>query len=331
MSFPEYYLPCGADGEDMTAAIEEKLNLYGACRLGKGIYTVSGIRMPEGSTLSGIGGATKLLLQPDLPAGHTVVLDSYCTVRDLMVMGATEPIELPEAVGDRHGLCFLGDATPKDYQNEAQHSMISGCFIHGFTGGGITCTDTGYSSRSSMNVTDCQIWNCGAGINITHFSEYHRFTGVSCDRCLYGCINNGGNNVFTNCGFNSNVLGFLIDNSRGQSNNNSHGSAVGCTFNHSGGNGGIGIQILGAGSGYSFTGCQLFFSHIILENSDDILFAGLNTGRKVEIHIKGGKLTTFTGCTFGNPPDAITVEDNALVKFVDCWTRDGLPVLGPAQ
>ena len=62
----------------------------------------------------------------------------------------------------------------------------------------------------------------------------HMFTNIMASKCLYGCINNGGNNVFVNCGFNSNITGFLIDNSRGQSNNNSHGSAIGCTFNHSG-------------------------------------------------------------------------------------------------
>ena len=323
---PEAFLPCGGSGVDMAAAIEEKLQKFGTCLLGSGTYFVSGITMPDGASLLGVGYATKLLLMPELETGYTVKLGSFCTVRDLSVCGSEEPIPMPEVVGGRHGLCFLGDADPKVKSQQHRNSIISGCYISGFTGGGITCNDTGYSTKCAMAVSDCHIFNCGAGINISHFSEYHMFTNILCNQCRYGCINNGGNNVFVNCGFNSNKLGFLIDNSQGQSINNSHGSAVGCTFNHTDGNGGIGIQICGARSGYSFTGCQMFFSHILLENSDDIHFTGLNTGRQVEISVTGGKLTMFTGCTFGNPPYAIRIQDNDLVKFVNCYTRDGQPV-----
>lgn len=327
--FADYFLPCGEDGADMTAAIEEKLSLYGTCFLGSGTYTVTGIRMPKGSSLIGVGAGSRLLLREDIAQGYTVQLESMCTVKDLSVIGAETEISLPEQVGTRHGLAFVGTATLKDYKNQPRHAIITGCYAYGFTGGGITCCDTGYSVASSIAVSDCHIWNCGAGVNISHFSEYHTFTNVLSMHCLYGCINNGGNNVFVNCGFNGNKIGFMIDNSENQSPNNSHGSAVGCTFNHTDGNGGVGIKILGAKSGYSFTGCQLFFSHIILEDSDDIIFSGLNTGRQVEIHVRGGKLTMFTDCSFGTYPDAITVEDNELVKFTNCWTRNGEPV-GPA-
>ena len=42
-------------------------------------------------------------------------------------------------------------------------------------------------------MSDCHILNCGAGINIDHFSEFHKFTNVLSETNLYGCINNGGN------------------------------------------------------------------------------------------------------------------------------------------
>ena len=325
--FNDYFLPCGNDGADMTAAIEEKLFRYGTCFLGSGTYTVTGVRMPEGSSLIGVGANTKILLREDVTDSYAVRLNTMCTVKNLSVIGSEDDVSLPECVGARHGLGFVGTATIKDYKNQPRHAIINDCYIHGFSGGGITCTDTGYSVASSMTVSDCHIWNCGAGVNISHFSEYHTFTNVLCMHCLYGCINNGGNNVFVNCGFNGNKIGFMIDNSEHQSPNNSHGSAVGCTFNHTDGNGGVGIKILGAKSGYSFTGCQLFFSHIVLEDSDDIIFSGLNTGRQVEIHVTGGKLTLFTDSSFGCPPDAICITDNELVKFTNCWTRDGLPVM----
>ena len=320
------YLPSTNDMTDRTQEILELLKVQGACRLGSGIYVVSGVDMPDGTSIMGMGYSTKLLLKEDVEEGYTVRLRSFCTVRDVAVLGSLEEIEMPSEVGKRHGLAFLGNATTKDWANQSHNSIITGCYIMGFTGGGITCHGTGYSCRSSMTVSECHILNCGAGINISYFSEYHMFNSILASKCRYGCINNGGNNVFVNCGFDGNKEAFLIDNSQGQSPNNSHGSAVGCTFNHTDGNGGVGIRILGAKSGYSFTGCQLFFSHIVLENSDDIVFDALNTGRQVEIHVKGGGLTVFTNSSFGNPPDAITVEDNGNVKFINCFTRDGEPV-----
>jgi hypothetical protein len=204
---------------------------------------------------------------------------------------------------------------------------VEDCFIFSFTGGGITCNDTGYSIRSAITASNCHIFNCGAGINVSCFSEYHKFTNIISTENLYGCINNGGNNVFVNCGFDCNGTGFLIDNSRKQSNNQAHGSAIGCTFNHSGNNSGIGIQILGANWGYVFEGGQVFYSKIVLENSTNISFTSFNFGGKKinEIDISGGNLTTFANCAFHFKPK-FNVNDNDKVKISNCFTRDGEPV-----
>lgn len=323
MNDVNWFLPSTQDSTDRTAEIEQLLACHGICQLGSGIYVVSGVTMPNGTTLRGVGAGTQLLLDTALPAGFTVRLGSFCAVEALTVMGAEEPIELPEQVGERHGIVFEGTATVKDPGNPPKNSMIHGCFAKAFTGGGITCKDTGYGTDAMLTVSDCQLLNCGAGINIAHFSEYHKFTNILCWRCLYGCINNGGNNMFVNCGFSSNVTGFMMDNSQGQSNNNSHGSAIGCTFNHSDSNRGIGILSLGATSGYVFSGCQVFYSKIVLEDSVGLHFDSLNCGRQVEISIKGGSLTMFTDCVFTVPPLPVTVENNDLVKFINCYTRQG--------
>lgn len=318
-----YYLPCTHNCADRTAEIEQILQQYGACQLGSGTYVVGGIHMPDGSALMGVGGATRLLLRADVQSGCTVKMGSFCTVKDLLVMGAEEEIALPAEVGQRHGIVFEGTATMKNWADQPRNSIISNCFATSFSGGGITCKDTGYSTVCSLTVSNCHLWNCGAGINISRFSEYHEFTNVLASSNLYGCINNGGNNVFVGCGFNSNVTGFLIDNSVGQSNNNSHGSAVGCTFNHSGKNHGIGIQILGATSGYVFSGCQMFYSKIVVEESAGITFDAMNYGKDMDISVKGGKLTMFADSTFANHPVSIRIEDNQFVKFSNCYTRDG--------
>lgn len=322
----EFFLPCAGDGADMTAAIEDRLRRFGTCRLGAGTYIVSGIAMPDGTSLMGSGSCTKLLLSAQLQSGGAIKMGSFCTVKDLMVIGAEEETALPAEVGQRHGILFQGTATVQNYGDQPRNSVISGCFIRSFSGGGITCKDTGYSTVCSLTVSDCHILNCGAGIHIAHFSEFHKFTNVLSERNLYGCINNGGNNVFVNCGFNSNTEGYLIDNSRGQSNNNSHGSAIGCTFNHSDHNNGVGIRVLGATSGYIFSGCQMFFSKILVENSVGIVFDAFNYGKNMDISVTGGKLTMFSNSVFSNAPAAIRVVENPLVKFVNCYTREGQEV-----
>ena len=331
MTFTEkYYLESTCDRTDRTAEIEEKLEKYGSCLLGTGVFYVSGVKMPDNTTIMGMGTATKVILADEVEEGAAIKIGSYCSVKDLFVRGSEGEIELDEGVGTRHGLLFKGFAVPKEYKKtsilQPKYSMISECEIAGFSGGGITCTDTGYNVRSAMSVVNCQIFNCGAGINISHFSEFHQFTNVRCVGNNYGCINNGGNNVFVNCGFSGNRTGFMIDNSEGQSPNNSHGSMVGCTINHSGHNEGIGLHILGATSGYVFSGCQHFFSKIVIENSTAIQIDNTNFGKNSDISVKGGALTVFSNAIFTNMP-TITVENNELVKFVHCYTRAGEDVI----
>ena len=113
-----------------------------------------------------------------------------------------------------------------------------------------------------------------------------------------------------------------MDNRENQSPNNSHGSVIGCTFNHNGSNKGIGIWALGAQHGYVFTGCQVFYSKIIMENCSGLTFSSFNFGRVTEISVKGGQLTMFTDCAFQSLP-TVKVEDNKLVKFINCFTREG--------
>ena len=326
----KYFLESTSDMTDRTAEIQKYLDEFGVCILGAGLYVVNGVDMPDGSTVMGMGKATQVLLDPAAEEGYAISLRSFCTVKNLGLMGSLDTIELPEKVGERHGLLFRGTATTKNWQTgQPLDSMIDGCFMTGFTGGGITCVDTGYYVRACLTVVNCHIVNCGAGINISHYSEFHKFTNVVCYENLYGCINNGGNNTFTACSFDANVTGYMIDNSMGQSPNDSHGSVIGCTFNHSDNNEGIGILIMGAKNGYIFTGCQLFYSKIVLENSTSMVFSDFNFGRNTEISVKGGKLTKFSDCAFANMP-TVTVEDNDKVRFSNCFTRDGEEVRSPS-
>jgi hypothetical protein len=273
----------------------------------------------------GTGAATEVFLDRRVTDGFAVKVGSFCTVKNLSVIGAKDNIALPSNVGKRHGIIFKGTATTSNSNNQPHNSIIESCFIRSFTGGGLTCVDTGYSSTSSITASNCHITNCGVGINISHFSEYHEFTNILCAQNLYGCINNGGNNTFVNCGFNSNKTGFLIDNTGGKSPNNSHGSVVGCTFNHSDNNNGIGIKIINASYGYIFSGCQMWYSEINVQNSTNIFFSDFNFGGNQKITVNGGNLVMFTDNVFYATP-TIKVTNNNNVKFSNCYTLNGTAV-----
>lgn len=331
VNYPNEYLLESVEGVDMTAAIEEKLEKYGVCVLTSGTYLVHGVNMPDHSTLRGVGRCSRILLDPKLESGYAVGMGSFSVVEDLVLLGAEKTSGAPKEMGDRHGILYLGTATTKNWMGEdlKLHSVIENCCISGFTGGGITCRDTGYYIRAALTATNCHIMHCGAGIYIPHFSEYHIFTNMLCAENLYGCINNGGNNMFLNCGFNANVTGFVIDNSKNQSQNNSHGSAVGCTFNHSDDNRGVGIALYGAQWGYVFSGCQMFYSKIIIENSFGIQFTGMNFGRNMDISVKGGGVVSFQGSVFQSLPARFESEGSAVVRCDGCYTRDGDVILAP--
>ncbi len=320
MFFEEILLESTGDKRDRAPEIEKILKEKGVCILGTGDFTVSGIEMPDRTSLKGLGEASRILLDDAVEEGYAVKMGDHCRVSDLTLCGASGEWHQPTELGGRHGVGFVSNFTSKVKGRPVTHGILHALHIHAFSGGGITCTDTGYSCEASLSASDIRIERCGAGINISHFSEYHRFSGVQSVRNLYGCINNGGNNVFSACAFDGNTVGFLIDNSRGQSGNNSHGSAVGCTFNHSDSNNGVGIMVLGAQHGFVFSACQLFYSKIVLEDSVGIQITDLNGGRAEEIHVKGGS-ARFSGCNFSKAPRMVI--DQAKVAWESGYFRNG--------
>ena len=320
----KYLLESTGDKTDVTEKIEAMLKEHGACVLGSGVFCVSGVDMPDGSTLMGMGKASRIILSEGVTDGYAVKLGTECTVKNLSVLGYESRISRPTEVGKRHGIVFKGTANETS-DPQPRNAIVEACFISSFEGGGITCENTGYSTSSAITASDCHIMNCGAGINIPYFSEYHEFTNMLCVYNLYGCVNNGGNNTFMNCGFDSNTVGFLIDNSKGQSKNNSHGSVLGCSFNHTDSNKGVGIKLLGARYGYIFSGCQMWYSEILVEDSTNIVFSSFNFGGQQKINVSGGNLVMFSNCVFFGDP-TVNVTDNT--KFINCFTSNGTAVEG---
>lgn len=312
------FLTSTGDTTDVTASIVAMLTQSGVCRLGKGDYYVDSLVMPSGTAIIGSGYATRIILK-DPSDGFAIKMGSQCVVKDLQILGDTSDITVSSQVGNRHGILWQGTYTQN--QTAPFRGIVDNVFIRNFNGGGITCYDTGYGTYNCLEVTNVYIWLCNAGINISYWSEFHKFTNVRTGACYYGCINNGGNNIFVNCDFSSNKLGFLMDNSQSQSPNNSHGSAIGCVFNHSDSNSGTGIKILNCDSGYVFTGCQIFYSKIEIEDSDGVVVSDSNFGlSNCDISVNGGGTVLFTNNMHQGTP-TISIQNNSYVRFVNCYNR----------
>lgn len=331
---------------DMKAAIENTLAAFGECHLGTGIFSVSGIEMPEGSVLYGCGDKTEIRLQ-GTSAGSAIKMTSRCTVRDLMITGSREDITLNTTVGNRHGILWqgnyaneYGEGSADRKENQPSNGTIYNVSIKRFTGGGITCDNTGPAVNHGLNVTNVKIENCNAGINVAYYSEFHRFTNVMAYLCQYACVNNGGNNVFVNCGFSNSKVGIItkmvdgstiIDRTTGNpktrpTTNNTHGSAIGCVFNHMDRDDvtlgtGDAVHLEATDNGFFFDSCQFFYGRIYLENSKAISFANCLIGPNKNdqgtsvgyaINLKNtdstNRKTFFNGCIFSRQP-VFTIEN----------------------
>lgn len=312
------YLAARTDGADVTADIAAMLTKSKVCRLGAGDFYVSGIDMPSGTQLIGSGPATRVILKSDVAEGYAIHPWTNCSIKDLTIAGGSTTIL--EAPAQRHGILFEGNANGNADQIPTRVN-IENVYIHGFSGGGITCSNTGYATTACLNAADCYIYNCSAGINIPYWAEFNRFTNVHVSGCWYGAINNGGNNMFVNCGFSSNKMGMLQDNTGNKSPNNSHGSAVGCVFNHSGSNTGYGIKMINCANGFVFDGCQIFYSKILLDECQGVVVSSTNFGHSnCDIEVNGGGAILFSGNVHQGQP-AIKVTNNDKTHFVHCYVR----------
>lgn len=322
------YLAASGDTTDRTAEIHALL-ATGECRLGPGNFYTTGITIPTYARLVGSGMATRIILSDSVTNGFAVKLGDYAVVQNMMIRRANN-ITLPDAEGDVHGIAFFGTQTPSNQSGVTrEYCTINNVLIANFNGGGITCRGTGYNYADSLNVSDVVIRNCYAGINISFFSEFHRFTNVLVSACKIGCVNNGGNNVFVNCGFNGSVTNILMDNSQGQSPNNSHGSYIGCTINHAGNNTGKAIDLKGLNSGEVFVGCQVFYGSINVDNCNGIRFIGLNMGNRTPINITNSTVVVFSDSTVRAEESTLTQSNNTTLKFINCYDRTTGAVFDP--
>lgn len=304
---------------DMRYIIQEMLDIYGYCKLSPGAFYLSGmIAIPEGGTLEGCGESTQIYLMSG-NSKAAIQLRRYGAVRNLSVIGSYADLtesDFGTSAGSRYGIQYYKGGS--DTWTSA-YCSISNVHIRNFTAAGIYQYGTGANVEQGLFVSHVHIKNCWCGIWIYSNSEFCRYNNVQITYCRTACINNGGNNSFSNCVFHAYAVGMKID---GTQNNAAHGMCSNSSFCHTGNNSGSAVTLSDIAHGYVFSACQFWYNSIDIANCGGIVFNGCEIGRSAPININGGNTVMFGNCVFMNDvsyPPSINITNNTKVKFTGCY------------
>ena len=249
-------------------------------------------------------------------AGTAVIMSDDSSISNLSLKGSVIPLSEDDLTteGNRIGISI---------PVQSHRVSVTNCFISDFNGSGIYAINNSTSDGAFGHIIGCYVFRNHVGINFYDRYEYSKVSDCTIEYNYIGAINNGGNNLFSNCGFNNNYnTGFVADNSEDNHSNNTHGSCVGCNFNHNGHNTGIAIGMYGTLSGFTFTGCNVFYGHINVDQSKRVIFDGCNFGSALVLDINSGT-TLFIGCLFRDDTVSNITDVLNRVKFVNCYNADG--------
>lgn len=159
-------------------------------------------------------------------------------------------------------------------KNKVISSSIVNCSADNCNNG-FYSTYNGTTFGKSNTFVNCMSHNCHIGLFMDKRAEYTTITGCIFGNNDIGGQNYGGNNIWTNCMFTTNTIGFIISGQSGITENPGHGGCVGCSFNH---NGTAAIQNISNVIGWTYSGCNIFYSKVTLDACVGTLFSGCVTG-----------------------------------------------------
>ena len=306
---------------DATSVISTFLTSARYLKFGKGTVNVSGLDMPHGAMIEGSGPYTVFRLPASVTSGYAIKMTGSNIISNIRVSGDTTDHEPVQTIGTRNGIVMTGSTV--------QTNRIVNVTIDNFNGRGLYLSETGPNHRDCLVAENLYITNCDAGICIEN-SEYNRISNTNIYYCWYGCINNGGNNIFTACTFHAYQC-FMMDNTSEAYPNNSHGSCIGCSFNHALGNsapGDYGILIEYATNGFIFSGCQIFYSKVYVGNSAGIAFNACLFGPDQSIAIVDTTEGQINGCIFAGDNDHMPTirKTSSTVQVVNSYNKVGTQI-----
>ena len=251
----------GRHSTDITALLQAG----GYIRLASGSYSISQpVVLPQNTVIEGKGYNTEINCS-SIANNYAITMTSNCEIRNLLFNG-NGGNTIPATDGGQ-GCIKIGQTdTPAD------DVTLENIYIHGFTGYGILgLRSSGYTIyRDPIRITNVQVCYCYVGIAFGVPCQYAQISNCTFAHNNYGCANQDGNNIFVNCQFNGNVIGYYMNGAESP-NWNAHGAVTGCQFNH---NTQYSIWLNHITAGQIFTGCVAFYGSLKVENSKQVQFVG---------------------------------------------------------
>jgi hypothetical protein len=274
----------GSDPDD-TLSIQRVLNLGQTCLLrANKTYTVqnlvgvvnTGLICPGGRAIVQLAaGANKQALTIDV---------SNFTLKGVNFNGGdtTDFKSFPAAtIGTRCGV-VVGAAFGTG--RNLKEVSISDCDFYGFDKAGIWGREvmsgaTIFGKKSSIH--NVSAYTCYYGIWYDQRYEYVCTTNSYAYECRTGFYVQGGNNSFAACQANWCYDNFMLE----FGDNDGHGQAVGCSFNHA--FGGHNIFAKNVANGFTFVGCSMWFGNVEILGSYGICITDSVLANLV-VNINGG-------------------------------------------
>ena len=193
---------------------------------------------------------------------------------------------IPNGIGTYVGLSF---------SNNCMNVVLDNLTMQGWNKAAVYITMTnGQTFTKNIKISNCNFDYNGYGLMLDKRAEYVQILNSSFGYSYTGVFNGGGNNMFSNCQFNSNFVGLELKGGD-EYPNNSHASATGCQFNH---NTNTAIYAR-ADIGFMFSGCQIFYGYVNITDSVGTCFIGCEFG-EVTIVDSGTTFNMFSNNLFQN-------------------------------
>lgn len=300
---------------DSTPAIQAALDSAGgrAVVIPPGRYRVAGLTIPTDSTLLGFGQVTFQSVAGsdgpiiDLTNRRRVLIDGI-DFEGSDVTGATVMTNAANPIGTQVGILITAGSL---------ENIVRECRFANFGYAAIQASSIGAPGYTSNLIESCFIRNCFYGLLWDTRGEYITAADVVVNACRFGATNRAGNNSFIGCHFNANHVGFHLADGE----NNGHGSAVGCSFNH---NINISAQFDATTAGYALTGCQFFDGRLVFNNTAGIMISGSEFGT-LSIEANGGGANRIVD-SFAVGTVTVTHDMNgnhSELKLINVFRADG--------
>ena len=240
-------------------------------------------------------------------------------------MGSKENIFDRTDAGTRYGI----------WCEKSRRIKIHDVEIYGWDMCGLYCRNNDAAADPNgrfyhaIELTNSSLYCNYYGLWFGQYGEYNRTEGCNFGDNFIGVLNEGGNNMYVSCYFNSNYCGFAL-NGDGII-NESHGGCYSCTYNHnaeSGLGGGIAIYANKSTIGWNFIGENIWYGAIKLIDCKGIIFDGGVWGNVQFTSTSSEGLknqNVVTDTYFHTNPDTIFRNNDGSTYVYNCMP-DHLPV-----